>query len=108
MTKETPNLDEFQKEEEIEGSEFIDLKDHDDNEIRGFFLGIEKAGEYDSPVAVLEDDSGTFRVWINKVAVQKLENLNEHDPVAIKYEGMKKTEDGKREYKDYTVLRLTP
>lgn len=80
------------------------------NEVEGAVIGkrfINIDGEDKLLLNINTPKNGGVAVWCNKVLRRKIEefNISEGDIIKIVYLGMKKSADGRRQYKDYDVYR---
>jgi len=86
-------------------SDVVKLRDSGDR-LEGDFVKIEKSRIYDDSWVLHVNDNGKPKVaFVNKIVLDSIEskNLKVGKKIVVISKGMKKTEDGKKEYKDYDV-----
>lgn len=103
------NKDDLLKEgfNEVESMATGDAWNFDETPVaRGVYMGFqENVGPNESMMYHFIDEQGdAFSVWGNTILNDRFKQVEVGETVVIVYEGKAKTQDGKREYKSFTVL----
>ena len=95
--------DENKEWKEVQNSTVIKLEDG--KRLEGKLIRLEESKQYPNSWAVtLEKDDETKTVFVNSICKDKLTGVSLGTEVAILNVGLKKNQDGTREYRDWAVF----
>jgi hypothetical protein len=80
---------------------------NDGDSIEGVLMGYEESQQYPDSFAVhVKTNDGLKCVFVSKMVIDKFKahNIMLQDEIKIVFNGKKPTQDGKREYNDYSVF----